>query len=143
MWITSETKKLQTNVFLDQQVSNGYKILQSSKEAQWKDISSKKSKFSEVFDDNQPVGLNDENPLAEALSQLRSSEDVILRNPEYRDALDSLSMEFGANTFIWDAEAKSWKTNSAVKAESIASLKDPFSDEKFFLKKMLKKKMVL
>ena len=110
-----------------------------TKEAQWKDISSKKSKFSEVFDDNQPVGLNDENPLAEALSQLRSSEDVILRNPEYRDALDSLSMEFGANTFIWDAEAKSWKTNSAVKAESIASLKDPFSDEKFFPKEDVKK----
>ena len=88
LWFTSETSKLQKNVFLDDQVKNGYLILQSTKEAQWKDISTKRSKFSEVFEDNQPVGLNDENPLADALSDLRSSEDAILRNPSYRDALD-------------------------------------------------------
>ena len=139
LWMTSETKKLQKNVFLDNQVKNGYLILQSSKEAQWKDISTKKSKFSEVFDDNQPVGLNDENPLAEALSNLRSSEDAILRNPDYRDALDAHSMEFGANTFLWDSESKIWKSNPAVKAESIASLKDPFADEKLFPKEDVKK----
>ncbi|MGY8713814.1 MAG: hypothetical protein ACKVJ1_08025, partial [Verrucomicrobiia bacterium] len=41
LWILSETKKIQKNVFLDEQVKNGYVILQSQKEAQWKDISSK------------------------------------------------------------------------------------------------------
>lgn len=139
LWMISETKNLQKNVFLDQQVKNGYLILQSSKEAQWKDISGKRSTFGEVFDDNQPVGLNDENPLSEALSNLRSSEDAILRNPDYRDALEAHSMEFGANTFIWDSESKIWKSNPAVKAESIASLKDPFSDEKLFPKEDIKK----
>jgi hypothetical protein len=139
LWMISETKNLQKNVFLDEQVKNGYLILQSSKDDQWKDISGKRSTFLEVFDDNQPVGLNDENPLAEALSNLRSSEDAILRNPDYRDALDAHSMEFGANTFIWDSESKIWKSNPAVKAESIASLKDPFSDEKLFPKEDVKK----
>jgi len=139
LWFTSETSKLQKNVFLDDQVKNGYLILQSTKEAQWKDISTKRSKFSEVFEDNQPVGLNDENPLADALSDLRSSEDAILRNPSYRDALDEYSMEFGANTFIWDSDSKVWKSNPAVKAESIASLKDPFADEKLFPKEDIKK----
>jgi hypothetical protein len=139
LWMISETRNLQKNVFLDQQVKNGYLILQSSKEAQWKNISGKRSTFGEVFDDNQPVGLNDENPLSEALSNLRSSEDAILRNPDYRDALEAHSMEFGANTFIWDSESKIWKSNPAVKAESIASLKDPFSDEKLFPKEDIKK----
>jgi hypothetical protein len=139
LWFTSETSKFQKNVFLDDQVKNGYLILQSTKEAQWKDISTKRSKFSEVFEDNQPVGLNDENPLADALSDLRSSEDAILRNPSYRDALDEYSMEFGANTFIWDSDSKVWKSNPAVKAESIASLKDPFADEKLFPKEDIKK----
>ena len=111
LWMLSETKKMQKNVFLDQQVKNGYVILQSEKEAQWKDISTKRSAFNEVFDDNQPVGLNDENPLAEALSNLRTAEDGILRNPDYRDALDAHSKEFGASTFIWDSEINKWKIN--------------------------------
>ena len=48
-----------------------------------------------MFDDNQPVGLNDENPLSEALASLRSSEDIILRNADYRDSLEDLTKEFG------------------------------------------------
>ena len=139
LWILSETQKTQNNVFLDKQVRNGYSILQSAKEAQWKDISTKRSAFNEVFDDNQPVGLNDENPLADALSNLRTAEDGILRNPDYRDALDEHSKEFGAGTFIWDSEAKKWKVNPSVKADSIASLKDPFSDEKLFPKEDVQK----
>ncbi|MDG1325853.1 MAG: hypothetical protein P8P49_08800, partial [Opitutales bacterium] len=139
LWMLSETKKMQSNVFLDKQVRNGYSILQSEKEAQWKDISTKRSAFNEVFDDNQPVGLNDENPLAEALSNLRTAEDGILRNPDYRDALEEYSKEFGADTFIWESEAKKWKVNPSVKANSIASLKDPFSDEKLFPKEDVKK----
>ncbi len=132
LWFLSETRKSKTNVFLENQLENGYLILQSEKEAQWKDISSKKSSFNEVFDDNQPVGLNDENPLSEALASLRSSEDVILRNADYRDSLESLTKEFGAGSFIWDSETKKWKENATVKIESIASLKDPFSDLKKF-----------
>jgi hypothetical protein len=139
LWILSETKKKQKEELLDEQVRNGYIILQSEKEAQWKDISAKRSTFNEVFDDNQPVGLNDENPLAEALSNLRTSEDAILRNPDYRDALEAHTKEFGANTFIWDSEIKKWKLNPSVKAESIASLKDPFLDEKLFPKEDVKK----
>ena len=139
LWVLSETKKKQKEELLDEQVRNGYIILQSEKEAQWKDISAKRSAFNEVFDDNQPVGLNDENPLAEALSNLRTSEDAILRNPDYRDALEAHTKEFGASTFIWDSEIKKWKLNPSVKAESIASLKDPFLDEKLFPKKDVKK----
>ena len=139
LWMLSETKKMQKNVFLDEQVKNGYVILQSQKEAQWKDISTKRSAFNEVFDDNQPVGLNDENPLSDALSNLRTAEDGILRNPDYRDALDAHAKEFGANTFIWNSEIKKWKINPSVKAESLASLKDPFSDEKLFPKEDVKK----
>ncbi len=139
LWFLSETKKAQKNEFLDNQVENAYSILQSAKEAQWKDVSSKRSFFNEVFDDNQPVGLNDENPLAEAFANLRSSEDVLLRNADYRDNLDDLTKEFGANSFIWDPEAKRWKENPSVKIESIASLKDPFSDEKLFPKEDVKK----
>ena len=139
LWVLSETKKKQKEELLDEQVRNGYIILQSEKEAQWKDISAKRSAFNEVFDDNQPVGLNDENPLAEALSNLRTSEDAILRNPDYRDALEAHTKEFGAGTFIWDSEIKKWKINPSVKAESIASLKDPFLDEKLFPKEDVKK----
>ena len=139
LWVLSETKKKQKEELLDEQVRNGYIILQSEKEAQCKDISAKRSAFNEVFDDNQPVGLNDENPLAEALSNLRTSEDAILRNPDYRDALEAHTKEFGASTFIWDSEIKKWKLNPSVKAESIASLKDPFLDEKLFPKEDVKK----
>lgn len=139
LWLTSETKKSQKNVFLDEQVKNGYFILQSEKENQWDNVSKKKSAFNEVFDDNQPVGLNDENPLSEALLDLRAAEDTILRAPDYRDALDEFTNEFGANAFIWDAESKKWKKNPAVKVESIANFKNPFADEKLFPKEDVKK----
>ena len=68
VWVQWETEKAKKNAFLDEQVSNGYAILQSTKEAQWKDVGEKKSAFKEVFLDNQPVGLNDENPLEIALA---------------------------------------------------------------------------
>ena len=139
LWMTSETKKSQKNVSLDEQVKNGYFILQSEKENQWNNVSKKKSAFNEVFDDNQPVGLNDENPLSEALLDLRAAEDTILRSPDYRDALDEFTNEFGANAFIWDAESKKWKKNPAVKVESIANFKNPFADEKLFPKEDVKK----
>ena len=94
---------------MDEQVRNGYQILQSAKESQWDNISKKKSAFNEVFDDNQPVGLNDENPLSEALSDLRVAEDSILRKPEYRDAYDEFTKEFGANSLFGIQRLKSGK----------------------------------
>ena len=139
VWLQWETEKAQKNAFLDEQVSNGYSILQSTKEAQWKDISEKNSKFKEVFLDNQPVGLNDENPLENALTELKTSENAIMRGKDYRDKLDDLAMEFGAGTFFWNSEKKSWEPNPAVKPEGIAALKDPFSDESKFPKEDIKK----
>jgi len=139
IWISSETEKAQKNNLLDEQVKNGYTILQSAKESQWENVSKKRSAFNEVFEDNQPVGLNDENPLADALADLRVAEDSILRSPEYRDTIDELTKEFGANSFLWDSEAKKWKKNPAVKVESIANFKNPFADEKLFPKEDVKK----
>ena len=109
------TENAQTNAFLDEQVSNGYAILQSSKEAQWADVASKKTVFKEVFLDNQPVGLNDENPLENALNDLKTAENLIMRGKDYREKLDVLAMEFGppklventpVDLFLWNAEAK-------------------------------------
>ena len=119
LWFLSETRKSQTNVFLENQLENGYLILQSEKEAQWKDISSKKSSFNEVFDDNQPVGLNDENPLSEALASLRSSEDVILRNADYRDSLEDLTKEFGAGSLFGIQKQRSGKKMQLLKSNQL------------------------
>ena len=124
----------QEEAFLDEQVSNGYAILQSAKEAQWMDISEKKSLFRDVFLDNQPVGLNDENPLENALNDLKTSENIIWRGKDYRERYDKLAMQFGPNTFYWDAEKKTWKPNPKAEPEGIVALKDPFSDEKKFPK---------
>jgi hypothetical protein len=110
----------QKNEFLDEQVENGYSILQSTKEAQWRDISDKNRAFWDIFYDNQPVGLNDENPLENTLNDLKTSEAVIWRGIDYRDKFDQLAREFGHNI------------------TGIASLKDPFSDEKKFPKEDVK-----
>ena len=133
-----KNKNAQTNAFLDEQVSNGYAILQSSKEAQWADVASKKTVFKEVFLDNQPVGLNDENPLENALNDLKTAENLIMRGKDYREKLDVLAMEFGppklnsentpVDLFLWNAESKVWEPNPNAKPEGIAELKNPFSD---------------
>jgi hypothetical protein len=137
-----DTQNKQSDAFLDEQVSNGYAILQSSKEAQWADVATKKTAFKETFLDNQPVGLNDENPLENALDELKASENIILRGKDYRDELDVLAMEFGPpklnmenrpiKLFLWDSVGKVWKPNANAKPEGIAALKNPFSDEKKF-----------
>jgi hypothetical protein len=136
--LSHKTKTEQSNAFLDEQVSNGYAILQSSKEAQWADVATKKNAFKEVFLDNQPVGLNDENPLENALDALKASENAIMRGKDYREKLDVLAMEFGPpklngeNTpislYLWDSEGKKWEPNGKAKPEGIAELKNPFSD---------------
>ena len=75
----------------------------------------KKGDFAEIFDANDPVGQNDANPLEEAVDSLRSAEDVILRNPDYRDALDTYAMEYGPNSLIWNSESKTWQPNPCSK----------------------------
>lgn len=139
IWLKWDTQTVQTHSFLDETVSDAYSILQSEKEAQWKDISSKKSAFNEVFDANDPVGQNDENPLAEAAENLRSAEDIILRNPDYRDNLDNLTKEYGSDALTWNKEAKTWQVNPSAKLNSPASFQDPFSDLVKFPKKDVKK----
>ena len=151
VWIawTNKTNTEKTNAFLDEQVSNGYEILQSSKEKQWADIASKKTLFKDVFLDNQPVGLNDENPLENALNDLKASENLILRGRDYNQKLVDLAMEFGPpklsgenspiSFFLWNSEEKAWKPNPNAKPEGIASLKNPFSDLSQFPKHDVKK----
>lgn len=139
VWMKWDNQTAQSHAFLDEVVSDAYGILQSEKDTQWKDISKKKSEFNEVFDSNDPVGQNDENPLAEAAETLRSAEDVILRNPDYRDNLDSLTKEYGTDALVWNAETKRWQPNPAVKLNAPAGFKDPFADEEKFPKKDVKK----
>jgi hypothetical protein len=148
--LSHNTKTAQSNAFLDEQVSNGYEILQSSKEAQWADVATKKTAFKDAFLDNLPVGLNDENPLENALNDLKASENAIMRGKDYREKLDKLAMEFGPpklNTekspislFFWNAESKTWEPNPNAKPEGIAALKNPFSDKAKFPKKDVEKK---
>jgi len=129
MWMKWDTQTAQSNAFLDEVVSDAYTILQSERDKQWDDIKKKKSEFYEIFDANDPVGQNDENPLAEASQNLRSAEDLILRNPDYRDSLDSLAMEFGAGALLWNSESKKWVANPAVKLSPPAGFTDPFADD--------------
>ena len=106
LWLKWDTLKNQSHSFLDETVDNAYTILQSSKEAQWKDVSTKKSVVTDVFEANEQIDQGAENPLEQAISALRTSEDAILRNPDYRDALDILTKEFGAEALLWDKDSK-------------------------------------
>ena len=115
LWLQLDTGTNQSASFLDEVVSDAYIILQSEKEAQWKDVASKKTTFNDVFDANEQVGPDDENPLEVSVGELRTSEDAILRNPDYRDSLDNLALEFGAEALIWDSASKRWKPNPSVK----------------------------
>ena len=138
IWLKWETFTSQSHSFLDEVVSDAYTILQSERDAQWKDIDEKKSSFFEIFDANDPVGQNDENPLLLANDSLSSAEKAILRNPEYGESLNNLSLEYGVDALIWNPESKTWQSNPAVKLSSPSSFKDPFSDESKFPKEDLK-----
>ena len=48
LWLKWDTNNSQSNAFLDETSENAYAILQSEKEAQWKDISNKMNLTSEV-----------------------------------------------------------------------------------------------
>lgn len=133
-YLKLEKDKERHNAFLDDQVENGYAILQSTKEQQWKEIKNHKGRFRDVFLDNQPVGLNDENPLEEVLTDLKTSENIIWRGKDYRDKYDMLSMEYGPGSYFWNDDSKKWEVykeaedaNGTKSLKSIASLKNPFT----------------
>ena len=106
LWLQLDTGTNQTHALLDEVVSDAYTILQSEKEGAMKDVASKKTAFNSVFDANEQIGQDDENPLELSMNELRTSEDAILRNPDYRDSLDNLALEFGAEAMIWDSVSK-------------------------------------
>jgi hypothetical protein len=139
IWLKWDTFTSQNYSFLDEVVSDAYTILQSERETQWKDISEKKSSFYEIFDANDQVGQNDENPLLLANDSLSSAEKAILRNPEYGESLNNLSLEYGVDALTWNSETKIWELNPAVKLSPPASFMDPFADESKFPKEDIKK----
>ena len=132
LWLKFDTFNKQQFSFLDEVVDDAYTVLQSEKEAQWKDISDKKTAFNDVFDSNDQVPEGEENLLAAAVAALRSSEDAIYRNQDYRDRLDNTTKEYGPGSLYWDAEQKTWKISSDYKLESPAGFKNPFEDESKF-----------
>ena len=138
LWLKWDTNNSQSNAFLDETSENAYAILQSEKEAQWKDISNKMTAVSDVFEANEQISPDEDNPLEQAIIALRSSEDKILRNPEYRENLESLYKEYGPESLVWDAESKQWKENPNKKLEAPAGFKDPFEDETKFPKTDIK-----
>ena len=136
LWLEHESYIAQDEAFLEEQVENGYEVLQSSKETQWKNVKDKKQAFMDVFDANEPVSsVNDPNPLTEAANELKAAEDAVLKKREYTAKLDAVTREFGQGSFIWNSEAKSWdvadpKKSPILKAEpeSIGNLKNNFAD---------------
>ena len=136
LWLEHERYIAQDEAFLEEQVENGYEVLQSSKETQWKNVKDKKQEFMDVFDANEPVSsVNDPNPLTEAANELKAAEDLVLKQKEYTSTLDAVTREFGQGSFIWNSEAKSWdvtdpKKSPILKAEpeSIGNLKNNFAD---------------
>ena len=71
LWLKWDTLKNQSHSFPDETVDNAYTILQSSKEAQWKDVSTK-TVVTDVFEANEQIDQGAENPLEQAISALRT-----------------------------------------------------------------------
>jgi hypothetical protein len=132
LWLEFNTLTQKNESFLDEVTSDAYSILQSDKESLWAEVSTQKSAFNEVFESNEPVGLDDANPLEAKFADLRSAEDAILRDARYRDELDQLALEFGPEAFLWDSSAKRWKPNASLKLEPPSGIRDPFRDESKF-----------
>ena len=83
LWLKFDTQTKQQVAFLDEVIDDAYTVLQSEKEAQWKDISDKKSAFNDVFDANEQIPDGDENLLSLAVEALDTSEQSIYRNQDY------------------------------------------------------------
>ena len=136
LWLEHESYIAQDEAFLEEQVANGYEILQSSKETQWKNVRDRKQAFMDVFDANEPVpSVNDPNPLTDAANELKAAEDAILKKKEYTSKYASVTREFGQGSFIWNNQSKSWdladpKKSPILKAEpeAIGNLKNNFAD---------------
>ena len=88
-----DTVSNQQTAFLSEVVDDAYIVLQSEKEAQWKDVSENKRTFNDVFESNQPLPEGTENPLALALEELSMSEDKVYRNQDYSETLSDKSKE--------------------------------------------------
>jgi hypothetical protein len=129
IWLKFDTVSNQQTAFLSEVIDDAYIVLQSEKEAQWKDVSEKKRAFNDVFESNQPLPEGTENPLSLALEELSSSEDKIYRNQEYSDTLADKSKEYGPGSLYWDAESKIWRISDGYKLESTIGFGDPFLDE--------------
>ena len=140
LWLKWDTFTSQTYSFLDEVVSDAYTILQSERDAQWKDIETKKSSFYEIFDANDPVGQNDENPLSLATESLTAAEKVFSRIQNIAKSLDNLNMEYGVDASSGIPESKIWQTNPSTKLSPPASYMDPFADESKFPYKDIKRK---
>ena len=70
LWFKLDKSRTMDASFLDEVVDGAYFILQSEKEAQWKDISVKKTEFMEIFDANEQIDRDDENPLPVSYTHL-------------------------------------------------------------------------
>ncbi len=138
LWMKWDTFTLQTHSFLDEVTDVAYTVLQSEQNKQWEQIDQKKSEFYEIFDSNDPVGQNDENPLAVSADSIKSSESILLKKPEYRESLDDAYFEFGANSLTWNSESKSWQKSKDKNLSPPSSFVDPFKDESKFPKDQLK-----
>ena len=55
IWLKFDTVSNQQTAFLTEVIDDAYIVLQSEKEAQWKDVSEKKRAFNDVFESNQPL----------------------------------------------------------------------------------------
>ena len=117
---------------MDEVIDDAYTVLQSEKEAQWKDISEKKRAFNDVFDANEQIPDGDENPViarSRSIGHIRAEH---LRNQDYRDRLESSAKEYGPGSLYWDSQDNMWKISDDYKLESPAGFKDPFEDESKF-----------
>jgi hypothetical protein len=136
LWIKWETFSVQTHAFLDEVTEVAYTVLQSEQDKTWSQIDQKKSEFYEIFDSNDPVGQNDENPLAISVESIKSSENLILKKPEYRESLEDAYLEFGSDSLVWSGDTKTWQKNNGLSPPS--SFTDPFKDETKYPKQTIK-----
>ena len=60
LWFKFDTQTKQQISFLDEVIDDAYTVLQSEKEAQWKDIL-KKTAFNDVFDSNDQIPEGEDN----------------------------------------------------------------------------------
>jgi hypothetical protein len=150
LWLEHERYIAQDEAFLEEQVENGYGVLQSSKEIQWKNVKAKKEALLDVFDANEPVTDNENNPLEIAVNELKAAEDAVFKDAnggiklpawnsgkkkwedvKYTEWVSLLTREFGQGTVFWNDEIDNrppfWDIVDP-KPELIGTLKNNFAD---------------